>query len=54
MMRQPPAGNPAEVYESFFVPAMFAPLVTLVLERVGPRPGERVLDVACGTGIVAR
>ncbi len=54
MQQQPPAGNPAEMYESFFVPAMFAPLATLVLERVSPRPGERVLDVACGTGIVAR
>ncbi len=54
MAQQPTAGNPAEVYESFFVPAMFAPLATLVLDRVSPRPGERVLDVACGTGIVAR
>lgn len=40
--------NPAEVYESFFVPAMFAPLVSLVLERVSPQPGERVLDVEIG------
>ena len=48
------AGNPAEVYESFFVPAMFAPLATLLLERMNPQPGDHVLDVACGTGIVAR
>ena len=52
--RQKPADNPAEVYESFFVPAMFAPLATLLLERMNPRPGDYVLDVACGTGIVAR
>jgi ubiquinone/menaquinone biosynthesis C-methylase UbiE len=48
------AVNPAEVYESFFVPAMFAPLAALFLERANPQPGESVLDVACGTGIVAR
>ena len=52
--RQKPADNPAEVYESFFVPAMFAPLATLLLERMSLQPGDHVLDVACGTGIVAR
>lgn len=48
------AGDPAQAYESFFVPAMFAPLAALFLERTNPQMGERVLDVACGTGIVAR
>ena len=37
--------------------AAFAPLVAVVgerlVERVGVRPGDRVLDVACGTGNVA-
>jgi ubiquinone/menaquinone biosynthesis C-methylase UbiE len=26
----------------------------IVVELAHPRPGERALDVACGTGIVAR
>lgn len=51
--QQAPA-NPAEAYESYFVPAMFVPLVTLLLERMQPQRGDRVLDVACGTGVVAR
>ena len=36
------------------VPAIFGPWSADLLERVNPQPGERVLDVACGTGIVAR
>jgi ubiquinone/menaquinone biosynthesis C-methylase UbiE len=33
---------------------MFEPLARLLLKRVPLKRGERVLDVACGTGIVAR
>jgi SAM-dependent methyltransferase len=33
---------------------MFEPLADGLLERAAPGPGERVLDVACGTGIVTR
>ena len=33
---------------------MFAPCAGQLLELAAVRPGERVLDVACGTGIVAR
>jgi ubiquinone/menaquinone biosynthesis C-methylase UbiE len=46
--------NPAETYEDYFVPAMFLPWSAALLQHAAPQPGERVLDVACGTGIVAR
>jgi SAM-dependent methyltransferase len=46
--------SPARVYERVFVPAVFAPLAERLLARAAPRPGEVVLDLACGTGAVAR
>lgn len=53
-MNQPQPENPAETYERYFVPAMFLPWTTILLRHAAPRSRERVLDVACGTGIVAR
>lgn len=44
----------AEIYEARFVPALFAHWVEAVLDAAGVRGGQDVLDVACGTGIVAR
>jgi SAM-dependent methyltransferase len=44
----------AEVYESSFVPALFAEWARHLVEVAGIAPGQAVLDVACGTGIVAR
>lgn len=46
--------NPAETYESYMVPTLFAPWASRLIQSANPQPGERVLDVACGTGIVAR
>jgi ubiquinone/menaquinone biosynthesis C-methylase UbiE len=51
---QKPRATPAEKYEEFFVPAMFGPWARMLVQRAGLQPGESVLDLACGTGIVAR
>lgn len=44
----------AEIYEAFFVPALFAQFAPPVAEATGVGPGQAALDVACGTGVVAR
>lgn len=44
----------AEFYESAFVPAFFAQWAPMLCEAAGVAPNQTVLDVACGTGIVAR
>jgi ubiquinone/menaquinone biosynthesis C-methylase UbiE len=47
------ATNPAEGYEQA-VPFLFAPWAERLIQFADPRPGERVLDVGSGTGIIAR
>jgi SAM-dependent methyltransferase len=44
----------AEIYESKFVPALFGEWAPLLVELAGVTAGQAVLDVACGTGVVAR
>ena len=46
--------NASEAYEQYLVPPIFAPWADRLLETGEVHEGDRVLDVACGTGIVAR
>ena len=46
-------GSGAEAYERYLASA-FSPWARQLAELAGIREGARVLDVACGTGIVAR
>lgn len=44
----------AEIYETFFVPALFEAWAHKVTQIAQIKQGDHVLDVACGTGILAR
>jgi ubiquinone/menaquinone biosynthesis C-methylase UbiE len=44
----------AHAYERYLVPRFMAPGAEGLLEAAGVGPGESVLDLGCGTGIVAR
>jgi ubiquinone/menaquinone biosynthesis C-methylase UbiE len=48
------AGSAPEIYERELVPAVFGAWAPILVELAQPRPGDRVVDVACGTGVVAR
>ena len=44
----------ARAYEEFFVPALFGQWATRVASAAQIQTGDHVLDVACGTGVLAR
>jgi ubiquinone/menaquinone biosynthesis C-methylase UbiE len=44
----------ASAYERYLVPLLFEAGARHLVDSVRLAPGERILDVACGTGVVAR
>ena len=48
------SGSPAEIYERYMVPSIFGPWAEELLDLASPRDDAQMLDVACGTGVVAR
>jgi ubiquinone/menaquinone biosynthesis C-methylase UbiE len=47
-------GSAPELYEKYLVPAITTKWADDLVGRAQPSAGEEVLDVACGTGVVAR
>ncbi len=47
-------GSAAELYQRYLVPAITTKWAEHLVERAQPRPGEAVVDIACGTGVAAR
>lgn len=43
----------AEVYDEFFLPALFAAWPRELITAARIEPGMRIVDVACGTGVLA-
>ena len=48
-----PERDPAEVYDELFVPALFAQWGPRIAEAAAIELGQDVLDVGCGTGVLA-
>lgn len=47
-------GTAAENYQRDFVPAIATPVSRELLRVADLQPGERVIDIACGTGLITR
>ena len=48
------SANAAELYERYAVPHVLGPWAPELVELAALKRGDRVLDLACGTGVVAR
>ena len=48
------SNSAAELYERYAVPYVLGPWAPELVELAALQPGDRVLDLACGTGVVAR
>ncbi len=48
------SASAAEIYEEFYLPGLFAEWVPRVIEAAQIHRGQRVVDVACGTGVLAQ
>ena len=48
------SGSTAQRYEEYLVPVIFLPWARDLLARANLGPGSDILDLGCGTGIVAR
>lgn len=44
----------ADRYQSILVPVIFEPWARELIQRACPKPGDNILDLACGTGVVTR
>jgi SAM-dependent methyltransferase len=47
-------GSIPKLYETYLVPLIFEPYATDLVNRLKARPASRVLEIACGTGVVTR
>jgi ubiquinone/menaquinone biosynthesis C-methylase UbiE len=47
-------GSAPELYERYLVPAITSLWAADLLYRAKPTPGDAVIDIACGTGVVIR
>lgn len=44
--------NPAQVYDQYFGPSMFTSSAKPLMAHASLSPGQKVLDLACGSGVV--
>ncbi len=45
--------SPADIYDALFVPALFRQWGSVIAAEAGIGIGDRVIDVGCGTGVLA-